>query len=222
VEHPLETNDHNVTGTLHVLLAAKNKQVKRVVFSTSSSIYGGNTGGVAMTEDMKPHPESPYALQKLAGQEYCRLFSELYGLETVALCYFNVYGPFMDPEGAYALVIGKFLRQKQRGEPLTICGDGEYFRDYTHVTDIARANVLAMQAKGVGKGECLNIGNNDPVSVNTLADLIGGEKVYVPERKGDVRATKADYTKAKQLLGWEPSIDLKTGIEEMKKLWKIL
>ncbi len=221
VEHPLETNDHNVTGTLHVLLAARKQGVKRVVFSTSSSIYGGQVSTVATTEEMKPHPESPYALQKLAGQEYCRLFSKLYGLETVALCYFNVYGPYMDPEGAYALVIGKFLRQKQRGEALTICGDGEYYRDYTHVHDIARANLLAMKADTVGKGECINIGNNSPVSVNTLADLIGGERVYVPERPGDVRATRADYRKAKQLLGWEPSILLQDGIADMKKQWNI-
>lgn len=221
VEQPFITNEHNVTGTLQVLLAARDAKVRRVVFSTSSSIYGGNRGAVAMTEDMKPDPQSPYALQKLAGQEYCRLFSSLYGLETVALCYFNVYGPYMDPKGAYALVIGKFLEQRLKGEPMTICGDGEYFRDYTHVKDIARANVLAMSATSVGKGECINIGNGSPVSVNQLAELIGGETVYVPPRLGDVRYTKADNTKAKQLLGWEPTVSLEQGIAEMKVLWGV-
>ncbi len=222
VEQPLITNDHNVNGTLNVLLAARDAKVKRVIFSTSSSIYGGNRGDVAITEDMKPDPQSPYALQKLAGQEYCRLFSSLYGLETVALCYFNVYGPYMDPQGAYALVIGKFLEQRRKGEPMTICGDGEYYRDYTHVSDIARANVLAMAATTVGKGECINIGNGQPVSVNALAKLIGGETQFVPPRLGDVRFTKADNDKAKTLLGWEPIISLEEGVLEMKKLWNVV
>ena len=221
VEQPLLTNEHNVTGTLNVLVAARDAKVRRVVFSTSSSIYGGNRGDVAITEDMKPDPQSPYALQKLAGQEYCRLFSSLYGLETVALCYFNVYGPYMDPKGAYALVVGKFLEQRRNGEPLTICGDGEYYRDYTHVKDIAHANVLAMTATSVGKGECINIGNCHPISVNQLATLIGGPSVFVPPRLGDVRFTKADNTKAKTLLGWEPTIMIEEGLSEMKKLWNI-
>lgn len=219
VEHPVETNDHNVTGTLNVLVAARDAKVKRVIFSTSSSIYGGNKGEVAMTEDMKPEPMSPYALHKLAGQLYCRLFSELYGLETVSLCYFNIYGPYLDPEGAYALVIGKFLRQRKNNEPLTICGDGEYFRDYTHVSDAVRANILAMESDRVGKGEVINIGNGRPYSVNQLAKLIGGPTTFIPPRLGDVRYTKADITKAKTLLGWEPTIQLPEGIAELKKEW---
>lgn len=221
VEHPLETNEHNITGTLNVLLAARDAGVKRLVFATSSSVYGGNKGEVALREDMLPEPKSPYALHKLAGQEYCRLFSELYGLETVSLCYFNVYGPYLDPEGAYALVIGKFLRQKKNGEPMTICGDGEYHRDYTHVSDIVRANILAMTKDTVGKGEVLNIGCNRPCSVNELAKLIGGETVFVPPRAGDARYSRADNTKAKELLGWEPKVKLEDGIAQLKKEWNL-
>lgn len=221
VEHPQETNDNNINGTLNVLVAARSAKVKRVIFSTSSSVYGGDTGGKAMTEDIKFNPKSPYALHKLAGQEYCRLFYELYGLETVALCYFNVYGPYLDPNGAYALVIGKFLQQRSEGKPLTICGDGEYLRDYTHVSDVARANLLAMESPAVGHGEMINIGNGRPFSVNQLAKLIGGETVFVPERPGDVRFTKADNTRAKKLLGWTPTIQLEDGIAQLKKEWKL-
>lgn len=221
VEHPLETNEHNVTGTLNVLVAARDAGVKRIVFSTSSSVYGGSKGEAPVTEDSKFEPKSPYALQKLAGQEYCRIFSELYGLETVSLCYFNIYGPLMDPNGAYALVIGKFLLQKLNNQPLTICGDGEYYRDYTHVHDVVTANISAMESQKVGKGEMINIGNNAPFSVNQLADLIGGERVFIDPRPGDVRFTRANNTRAKDLLGWEPTIALEDGIVQLKKEWGI-
>lgn len=222
VEHPLETNEHNIAGTLNVLLAARAAGVKRFIFSSSSSIYGGNKGQVALTETMTPDPQSPYALQKLTGQHYTRLFAALYRLETVSLCYFNIYGPFLDPEGAYALVIGKFLRQRSRGEPLTVCGDGEYYRDYTHVSDVVRANLLAMTSPRVGHGEVINIGNGRPFSVNQLAALIGGEAVPVPMRPGDVRYTRADITRAKELLGWEPKVHLEDGIAGLKKEWGIV
>ena len=220
VEHPQETNEHNITGTLNVLVGAREAGVKRVVFATSSSIYGSDEKS-ALAEDMPKRPKSPYALQKLTGGEYCRLFFELYGLETVALCYFNIYGQYMDPEGAYALVIGKFLRQRQKGEPMTICGDGEYYRDYTHVDDCVRANILAMESDKVGKGELINIGNNDPHSVNELARFIGGQTAQIPPRLGDPRYARADHRKAKKLLGWEPAIRLEVGIERLKKEWKI-
>jgi len=221
VEHPQETNEHNVAGTLNVLTAARDAGVKRVLFATSSSVYGGDKGQVALKEDMEKSPKSPYALQKLAGQEYCRLFYELYGLETVSLCYFNIYGEYMDPEGAYALVIGKFFRMRKNKEPLTICGDGEYYRDYTQVRDAVRANILAMEKDAVGKGEMINIGNHEPHSVNQLAALIGGPTKQIPPRLGDVRYSCADITKAKELLGWEPTIRLEDGIAALKKEWGI-
>lgn len=221
VEHPVETNEHNVTGTVNVLEAARKSGVKRIVFSTSSSVYGDNKGNVLLEEDMKFEPKTPYALHKLAGQEYCRIFSELYGLETVSLCYFNIYGPYMDPNGAYALVIGKFLLQCQLGQSLTICGDGEYYRDYVHVADIVKANILAMTKSSVGKGEFINIGHGRPTSVNELATLIGGEKTHIAERQGDVRYSCANNKKAKETLGWEPIITLEEGISQMKEMWQI-
>ena len=168
---------------------------------------------------MKFEPKSPYALQKLAGQEYCRLFWELYGFETVSLCYFNIYGPYMDPQGAYALVMGKFLLQRSKGEPMTICGDGEYYRDYTHVSDVVEANVLAMQSDKVGHGDMINIGNNNPYSVNQLTKLIGGETVKVEPRLGDARYSRANNEKAKKLLGWQPTINFEDGIKMMKEEW---
>ncbi|MBI5412960.1 NAD-dependent epimerase/dehydratase family protein [Candidatus Peregrinibacteria bacterium] len=221
VEHPQETNEHNITGTLNVLVAARDAGVKRLVFSSSSSVYGGDKGEIALTEDMNPSPKSPYALHKLTGEHYCMLFAELYGLQTVSLRYFNIYGPYLDPEGAYALVIGKFLRQLSAGEPLTICGDGEYYRDYTHVSDVVRANILAMTKDSVGVGEIINIGNGQPYSVNQVASLIGGSTTQVPPRAGDVRYSKADITKAKKLLDWEPIVALQDGIAELKKIFGI-
>lgn len=216
VEHPRETTDHNIMGTVNVLEAARDAGVKRVLFASSSSVYGSDET-VALNEDMPKRPKSPYALQKLTGQEYCRLFFELYGLETVSLCYFNIYGPYMDPNGAYALVIGKFLLQRSKNEPMTICGDGEYYRDYTHVSDAVRANLLAMKSDRVGKGEMINIGNSKPYSVNQLAKFIGGPTVPIDPRKGDPRYSCADVTKAKELLLWEPTVSLEEGIEMMKR-----
>lgn len=220
VEHPLETNENNVTGTITVLLAARDAGVKRVVYSASSSAYG-NQKTMPFVETMKTAPMSPYGLQKYIGEEYSRLFFELYGLETVSLRYFNVYGPFSDPNGAYALVIGKFLQQKKNGEPMTVCGDGEYYRDYTHVSDVARANILAMTSTKAGHGEVINIGNKHPYSVNQLVKLIGGEFVNTPDRQGDPRRTEADITKAKELLDWEPTVTLEEGIKALKSEWGI-
>jgi len=217
IEHPEETNEVNITGTLKVLIAARDNNVKRIVYSASSSAYGGTEDKEPINEERKSNPKSPYALQKYVGEQYTRLFSELYGLEGVSLRYFNVYGSYMNPEGDYALVVGKFLKQAKEGKPLTICGDGEYYRDYTHVSDVARANILAMTKDTVGSGEVINIGNGNPQSVNTLAKLIGGETVNVPDRPGDMRRSHADNTKAKELLDWEPTVKFEDGIAELKK-----
>lgn len=218
VEYPFETHDVNVNGTLQVLLSAKKNKIKRVVFSSSSSSYGDQAEGLSFVEDtMIKKPISPYALHKLIGEHYCRIFSELYGVETVSLVYFNVYGPYFDPEGAYALVVGKFLKQIKDNEQMTICGNGEYYRDYTHVADVVGANILAMNKNTVGKGEVINIGNGNPKSVNELAKLIGGKTINIDARPGDILYTKADNQKAKELLGWEPQISLEDGIEQLKK-----
>lgn len=218
VEFPLESHEINIDGTLKVLLAARDVKIKRVVFSSSSSIYG-NQDHYPVHEDLCVVPISPYALHKYVGEHYCRLFGELYSLQTVCLRYFNVYGPYFDPNGPYALAVGKFIKQKKNGEPMTICGDGEYYRDYVHVRDVANANVLAMNSQQVGKGEIFNIGNGKTYSVNQLAKIIGGETVFIPPRLGDVRRTEADNTKAKNLLGWQPTITLEEGIAELKKEW---
>ncbi len=221
VEYPKETHDVNVNGTLAVLLAARDAGVKRVVFSSSSSTYGNQETYPLKEDSVIKKPIAPYALHKLIGEEYCRLFAELYQLETVSLVYFNVYGPYADPHGAYALVIGKFLEQKKQGVPMTICGDGEYYRDYTHVSDVVRANMLAMTAHTVGKGETINIGNRTPRSVNDIVAIIGGEAVHVEPRQGDVRFTEADNTRAHELLGWQPTISLEEGIAMLKQEWGI-
>jgi nucleoside-diphosphate-sugar epimerase len=217
IENPRETDDVNATGTLNTLIAANKSGVKRVVFSSSSSVYGGSKEGISLKEDAPVRPISPYGLQKYVSEGYCRIFSELYGIETVSLRYFNVYGPYMDPDGAYALVIGKFLKQKKAGQPMTVCGDGEYFRDYTNVDDVARANILAMTSGKVGKGEVINIGFGKPYSVNELVKIIGGKYIFIDHRLGDPRWTKADNSKAKDLLSWEPKIGLEEGIDLLRE-----
>lgn len=220
VDYPWETHDTNVNGTKRVLLAASKHGVKRLIFSSSSSTYGAEKEEL-LTEDMPKKPKSPYALHKYLGEHYCRIFSELFGVETVSLVYFNVYGPNFSPDGQYALVVGKFLKQMKNGEPMTICGDGKYWRDYTHVRDVVRANMLAMESGAVGKGEMINIGFGKPRTVIELAELLGGPYVFVPARPGDARFSGADNTKAKKILGWEPSVDLKDGIAALKEEWGI-
>ena len=195
VENPVLTHDVNVNGTLNVLLAARDNKIKRVIFSSSSSTYGDQEIYPLNEETSIKKPISPYGLHKFIGEHYCRLFAELYGVETVSLVYFNVYGPYLDPNGAYALVIGKFIKQTKNNEPMTVCGDGEYYRDYTHVDDVVRANLLAMTGEKVGKGEVINIGNAKPHSTNDLVKFIGGQSITVPPRLGDVRYSKADNKK---------------------------
>ena len=178
IENPAETNEVNVNGVLNVLIASRDAKVKRAVYSASSSVYG-NTEVLPTNENIKPNSMSPYGLQKYIGEEYCRLFSLIYGLETVSLRYFNVYGWRMADSGAYLTVIKVFLNQKAAGKPLTITGDGNQTRDFTHIRDVARANILAMQSLNIGKGEAINIGAGKNYSVNQIADLIGGEKKYI-------------------------------------------
>ncbi|KKW11447.1 MAG: NAD-dependent epimerase/dehydratase [Parcubacteria group bacterium GW2011_GWA2_49_9] len=215
IEHPIETNDVNVGGTLNVLIAAKEGGVKRVIYSASSSAYGDQKT-MPLTETMIPNPKSPYGLQKYVGELYAKVWSEVHGLETVSLRYFNVYGPRLNPDGAYALAIGKFLKQRKEGKPLTIWGDGTQTRDFTHVSDVVRANLLAMESTKVGKGEVVNIGAGRNFSVNQLAKLIGGKVVHEPPRI-EPHDTLADSSLAKKLLGWTPEVTLEEGIKELKK-----
>ena len=213
IDKPIETNDVNVNGTLNVLIAAKDAKVKRIIYSASSSAYG-NSDVLPLKEGMKPQPMSPYGLQKYIGEEYSRIFNLFYGLETVSLRYFNVYGPRMASEGAYLTVINNFLMQKARGEAMTITGDGEQTRDFTHVRDIVRANILAMNNGRVGKGEVINIGAGNNYSVNKIAELIGGPTIHIAPRI-EPKNTLADNSKAKELLGWEPKENLEHAIKEL-------
>jgi len=215
IEHPQETHDHNINGTLSCLVAAKEAGVKKVIYSASSSAYG-DQAIMPLQEGMPAHPKSPYGLQKYVGELYCRLWSEVYGLPTVCLRYFNVYGPGASDEGAYALVIARFLKQRREGKPMTITGDGTQTRDFTHVRDVVRANMLAAQSS-VAKGEVINIGAGNNASVNKIAELIGGPTEHVAARL-EPHDTLADNSLAKQLLGWEPTVLLEEGIAELKKL----
>ncbi|MFA6273275.1 MAG: NAD-dependent epimerase/dehydratase family protein [Candidatus Paceibacterota bacterium] len=216
IEKPIESNDANVVGTLNVLLSAHLAGVKRLIYAASSSAYGDQPK-LPLIETMPANPKSPYGLQKYIGELYCRLFSQVYGLETVSLRYFNVYGPRNSSEGAYALVIAKFFKLLKGGKPLTITGDGSQTRDFTSVHDIARANLLAMTSKKVGKGEVINIGCGRNFSVNQVAKLIGGKAVHITARI-EPHDTLASNSLAKKLLGWTPKVKLEEGIEELKTL----
>jgi nucleoside-diphosphate-sugar epimerase len=214
IEQPIETHSANVDGTLNVLVAAKEGGVKKVIYSASSSAYGDQPT-MPLKEGMKENPKSPYGLHKFIGELYARVWSEVYNLPTVSLRYFNVYGPRQSSEGAYALVIAKFLKQKSEGKTLTITGDGEQTRDFTHVRDVVRANILAAESSKVGKGEFMNIGAGKNYSVNKIAEIIGGPVEHIPARL-EPKNTLADNSLAKQLIGWEPKEDLAKAIEELR------
>lgn len=213
IENPRAAHDANINGTFNVFLAAKEAGVKRLVYSASSSAYGDPVS-LPLKENMLPRPLSPYGLQKYVGEHYARLFSMFYGLETVSLRYFNVYGPRMAEEGAYCLVIAVFLKQRREGKPLTICGDGTQTRDFTHVRDVVAANILAMTSPNVGRGEVINIGAGSNHSVKEIADLIGGKIQYLPPRV-EPHDTLADNTLARELLGWEPKVRFTDGVREL-------
>ncbi len=214
IEKPQESNEINIKGTLNALVAAKFFGVKRFIYAASSSALGGQAT-LPMKEDASCDPLNPYALQKYVGELYCKIFFSIYGLPTVALRYFNVYGPRQPREGSYTPVIGIFLTQKGRGEKMTITGDGQQTRDFTHVFDVVRANIAAMESDKVGHGEVINIGGGHNHSVNEIAAMIGGEAIHVPARPGEMPDTLADITKAKTLLGWQPEITLQEGIKKL-------
>ncbi len=222
IQNPLLYNQTNVTGTLNVLWAAREAHVKKVIYSASSSAYGERQEEeYPLKESLDARPGSPYALQKYVGELYCQLFAKLYALPTVILRYFNVYGPRQITEGAYAAVIGIFLKQREQGQPLTVVGDGEQRRDFTYVQDVVEANILAWQ-KPVASGEVFNIGAGRNYSVNEIGKLISGPTVNIPPRPGEYRVTLADNTKARQMLGWIPKVKLEEAIAELKKLHKLL
>ena len=218
IDEPLDYHRVNVDGTLNMLEAARLAGVKRFVFSSSSSVYGDvEEKDLPTSEDSKLNPMSPYALHKLQGEQYCKLFSNLYGMETVCLRYFNVYGERQSTEGAYCLVMGVFAQQLLNGKKMTINGDGEQTRDFTYVGDVVEANIKCgtmLKDKG-WNGDVINIGNGEGFSVNKVADLLGGERLY-QDPVVEPRKTKADNSKARELLDWKPTQDF----EEWVKSWK--
>ncbi|PJA08599.1 hypothetical protein COX69_01865 [Candidatus Falkowbacteria bacterium CG_4_10_14_0_2_um_filter_48_10] len=215
IEDPVTFNAVNLDGTLNVLTAARDAGVKKVVYSASSSAYG-DQDVMPLKEDLPAKPQSPYGLQKYVGELYCRLFSDLYGLPTVSLRYFNVYGQRQALEGAYTLVMGIFIRQRLNNEPMTITNDGEQRRDFTYVGDVVRANMLAAASDKAAHGEVINIGRGRNFSVNELAAMIGGPTRFIGERP-EPRVTLADNSLAQELLGWTPSMELPDWLEKYKK-----
>tara|TARA_B100000282_G_C31685503_1_gene468791 strand:+ start:122 stop:1027 length:906 start_codon:yes stop_codon:yes gene_type:complete len=215
IEDPQTFNEININGTLNVLFAAHKAGVKRVVYSASSSCYGNNKT-FPTPETELTNPLSPYGLQKYVGEQYCKMFSEVYGLDTVSLRYFNIYGERMNLEGAYCLVMGIFAKQMLEGKPLTITNDGNQKRDFTYVGDAVNANILAALYKDKLNGEAFNIGNGKNYTINEVADMMGGEKVY-GEQRIEPFQTLADNKKAQEWLGWNPQGDLPTWIKQYKK-----
>jgi len=214
IEDPIGTHAVNVTGALRVFKAAVDAGVRRVVYSSSSSVYGDQPT-LPLTEDMPPGPLNPYACQKLMGEIYARNFSHIYGIQTVCLRYFNVYGPRQAMDGAYRLVIGIFMDQRRQGLPLTIHGDGEQTRDFTWVGDVVRANLLAADSERVGQGESINVGAGHEVSVNRVAELIGGPVVHIEARSFDERFKRAGIERARELIGWQPEVFIEEGVRRV-------
>jgi nucleoside-diphosphate-sugar epimerase len=217
VELPIESNEHNTNGTLNILYAAKEAGVKRVVYAASSSAYGDQPQSPKV-ETMLPMPMSPYAVNKLAGEHYCAAFSSVYGLETVALRYFNVFGPRQDPTSFYSAVIPKFITALLEDEQPTIYGDGEQSRDFTHIDNVVHANLLACKAPNIG-GEMFNIACGESITLNELLESLKKilqkdiQPVYEDERIGDVKHSLADITKAKKKLNFEVKVNTDQGLK---------
>jgi UDP-N-acetylglucosamine/UDP-N-acetyl-alpha-D-glucosaminouronate 4-epimerase len=216
VQDPLTTSAVNVEGTLNVLLAARDEGIRRVVFASSSSVYG-NSNELPRVETQNPDPISPYGVSKLAAERYCVSFARVYPIETVALRYFNVFGPNQDPTSQYAAVVPRFVTAIAEERPVSVYGDGDQKRDFTFVSNIVEANLLAADADGVS-GRVLNVATGRGTSVSQLADTIGAvlgkevEREFHPERAGDVRDSWAQIDRASELLGWRPRVDLEEGL----------
>lgn len=210
---PVESHDVNATGTLNILWQCKKSKVKRVIYSASSSVYGNNK--IPYYEDQIPDPLNPYAVQKYFGELYCKMFSQVYGLDTVCPRFFNVYGPKQATDGAYATVIGIFLKQKSEGKPMTIVGDGKQKRDFTHIKDIADGLIKLMECEGEFNGDVFNLGTGKNIDINKLAELIGGQSTHIDSLPQEAQETLANNNKAKLLLGWSPEITIEEGIKAL-------
>jgi UDP-glucose 4-epimerase len=217
VEDPVGSNESNIAGTLNLLIAARDAGVKRVVYAASSSAYG-DSPTLPKEETMPAAPLSPYATQKYVGELYCKNFYDLFGLETVALRYFNVFGPRQDPTSQYAAVIPKFITALAEGKPPTIYGDGEQSRDFTYIENIVRANLLAARAEGAA-GEMMNFACGERTTLNELLEMIRRimksdiQPIFEDPRPGDVKHSLADTRKSQRLLGYTPHVSLEEGLE---------
>jgi nucleoside-diphosphate-sugar epimerase len=218
VEDPLTSNRANIVGSLNILVAARDARVKRLVYAGSSSAYG-DTPTLPKREEMTPNPRSPYALQKLVAEQYCQMFTRLYGFETVTIRYFNVFGPRQDPGSRYSGVISLFATAVLAGRPPTIHGDGEQTRDFTYVANVVDGVLRACDAAGAA-GEVINVATGGRISLNelwrTMTAIVGRSiaPIYGPPRAGDVRDSQADITKARTLLGYTPIVTLEQGLEK--------
>ena len=225
VADPAATNEANINGTLNMLIAARDAGVKRFVFAASSSAYGDAPVPVK-TEDLTPAPLSPYAIQKYTGEMYCKAFYDLYGLETVALRYFNVFGPRQDPKSQYAAVVPLFVTTILKGESPTIYGDGDQARDFTYIENVVQGNLCACTAPKEAAGQVFNTACGTQTSVNDLAKMIMevlGVTVpitYAPDRVGDVKDSLADISKAERLLGYKPAVHFREGLERAIEWYK--
>lgn len=224
VEDPLTSHSVNAGGTLNILLAAKDEGVRRVIYAASSSVYG-DTPTLPKKEEMPPNPLSPYALQKFIGEEYCRLFSQLYGLETISLRYFNIFGPKQDPNSIYSAVIPRFIDALLNGRSPVVFGDGEQSRDFTFIDNVVRANLLSMAVEHT-HGEVLNIACGERTSLNLLLNILKeilGSKIsslYEESRKGDVKHSLADISRGKRFLNYDPEVDIEIGLRKTAEYFK--
>jgi nucleoside-diphosphate-sugar epimerase len=218
VVDPVGTNRSNVTATLNLLENSRKAGVRRFVYAASSSAYG-DTEVLPKSEDMPANPLSPYALQKWVGERYCKLYHELYGLETVSLRYFNVFGPGQDPYSEYSAVVPKFTTKLLAKEPITVYGDGEQSRDFTYIDNVIQANLLALRAPNA-PGEVCNIGCGQSVTLNQLIQIleellkVRAQVTYAPAKPGDVRYSLADITKATRVLGYVPETEVEEGLRK--------
>jgi UDP-N-acetylglucosamine/UDP-N-acetylgalactosamine 4-epimerase len=225
VVDPLTSHEANATGTLNMLVAARDARVRRFVYASSSSVYG-NSDAPSKVETLPTRPLSPYATGKLAGENYALLFDKVYGLSTVALRYFNVFGPRQDPDSAYAAVIPLFTKSLIAGTSATIFGDGLQTRDFTYVANVVSANLKACESSPESTGRAYNIACGGSISVldlyGKIADRLGGriEPRFEPERKGDVRSSRADVSLARRYLGYAPEHDLDRGLDETVRWYR--
>lgn len=212
--NPIKTMEKNVIGTCTVLQCARESGVKKVMYSSTSSGYGLND--YPNIETQSDDCLNPYSVSKIAGEKLCKMYTDLYGLKTISFRYFNVYGERSPGKGQYALVLGIFKRQMEAGDPLTIVGDGSQRRDFIHVYDVVEANMLAMtqELSKENYGQVYNVGSGKNVSIKEIADLICNDQIFVEERIGEIHTTLANNSKAKDLLGWRPSVDVSEWIKE--------